>query len=240
MKNYKKGDRFGGKSRYNGGRDSRKGDRSTRSSMHKTICSECGRDCEVPFRPTGDKPVFCSICFGKKDGSSGNRNDRRARRDSGRSSHDDKKLYKTVCDKCHRECEVPFEPTSDRPVFCNSCFGKNERGGRSANALTIAPNHYEKQFEELNRKLDSIMKLLSEKELVKKVVEEEINEEVVEKEAVKKTVSSKKSDKKEPAVKKKPAVKKTPDKKKAPTAKKTVKKPAVKKKSTVKKTTKKK
>ena len=34
--------------------------------MHHATCSECGQDCEVPFRPTGDRPVFCSNCFKSK------------------------------------------------------------------------------------------------------------------------------------------------------------------------------
>lgn len=39
-------------------------------TMHKAVCSECGKTCEVPFRPTGEKPVYCSDCFGgKRDGS---------------------------------------------------------------------------------------------------------------------------------------------------------------------------
>lgn len=37
--------------------------------MHKATCSDCGRACEVPFRPTGEKPVFCRDCFaGKREG----------------------------------------------------------------------------------------------------------------------------------------------------------------------------
>jgi CxxC-x17-CxxC domain-containing protein len=31
--------------------------------MHKTICSNCGKECEVPFKPNGSKPVFCRDCF---------------------------------------------------------------------------------------------------------------------------------------------------------------------------------
>ncbi len=31
--------------------------------MFPAICSECGRDTMVPFRPTGDKPVYCRDCF---------------------------------------------------------------------------------------------------------------------------------------------------------------------------------
>ena len=38
------------------------------SEMFKTICSECGKECEVPFRPTNGKPVYCSECFERKGG----------------------------------------------------------------------------------------------------------------------------------------------------------------------------
>lgn len=34
--------------------------------MHKAKCSECGNDCEVPFKPTEGKPVFCRECYAKK------------------------------------------------------------------------------------------------------------------------------------------------------------------------------
>lgn len=43
-----------------GGRDNRF-DRDRVRQMHKAICSECGRECEVPFWPTGDRPIFCSV-----------------------------------------------------------------------------------------------------------------------------------------------------------------------------------
>jgi CxxC-x17-CxxC domain-containing protein len=35
--------------------------------MHKAKCSECGKDCEVPFKPSGDRPVYCKECFKKKN-----------------------------------------------------------------------------------------------------------------------------------------------------------------------------
>ena len=37
--------------------------------MHKTTCSECQNECEVPFKPSGDRPVFCRDCFAKKRNS---------------------------------------------------------------------------------------------------------------------------------------------------------------------------
>lgn len=29
----------------------------------KATCSECGKECEVPFKPTEGRPVYCRDCF---------------------------------------------------------------------------------------------------------------------------------------------------------------------------------
>jgi len=34
--------------------------------MHKAVCSDCKQECEVPFKPTEGKPVYCRDCFAKK------------------------------------------------------------------------------------------------------------------------------------------------------------------------------
>ncbi|HLC88723.1 MAG TPA: CxxC-x17-CxxC domain-containing protein [Candidatus Nanoarchaeia archaeon] len=34
--------------------------------MHNATCSECGQECQVPFKPTEGKPVFCKECYAKK------------------------------------------------------------------------------------------------------------------------------------------------------------------------------
>lgn len=31
--------------------------------MHKTVCSKCGKECEVPFKPMEGKPVYCRDCY---------------------------------------------------------------------------------------------------------------------------------------------------------------------------------
>jgi CxxC-x17-CxxC domain-containing protein len=36
----------------------------------KAVCAECGQPCEVPFKPTGDRPVYCRTCFSKREGGS--------------------------------------------------------------------------------------------------------------------------------------------------------------------------
>ena len=45
---------------YGGGGGYR--DRGPRE-MFAATCSNCGREAQVPFRPTSGKPVYCSDCF---------------------------------------------------------------------------------------------------------------------------------------------------------------------------------
>ena len=33
--------------------------------MHKAVCSDCKKECEVPFKPTEGKPVYCRDCYPK-------------------------------------------------------------------------------------------------------------------------------------------------------------------------------
>ena len=39
--------------------------------MHPAVCAQCGKDTEVPFRPRGDRPVYCSDCFSQQRSDSG-------------------------------------------------------------------------------------------------------------------------------------------------------------------------
>lgn len=50
---------FGGRGRFDGPRE-----------MHDATCSKCGKQCQVPFKPTGNKPVLCSECFGNNNSES--------------------------------------------------------------------------------------------------------------------------------------------------------------------------
>ena len=82
------GDNRGSYRRNSGGRD------GGRPQLHDAVCDECGKDCKVPFVPSGNKPIFCSECFEKKGGGRNNRSDNRGSynkprfndRDSGRPS----------------------------------------------------------------------------------------------------------------------------------------------------------
>ena len=128
--------------RYPKRRDSYEEDRE----MFEVICDDCGRQCKVPFKPSNDKPIYCSDCFENHRDSNkgGRRDDRRSR---------DKEMFDAVCDKCGKTCKLPFRPSPDKPIYCDECFkeenGKNKGG-----------EQYKEQFEALNDKLDKIMEAL--------------------------------------------------------------------------------
>lgn len=68
MRDFKRNNNFGGKDR-SFGKNRGFGNRGGRPTLYKTQCSKCGRECEVPFRPTGEKPVFCRECFREMGGN---------------------------------------------------------------------------------------------------------------------------------------------------------------------------
>lgn len=53
------------KQQNSGGGYSRGGGGFQRREMHPATCAECGRETQVPFRPSGDRPVYCSDCFSR-------------------------------------------------------------------------------------------------------------------------------------------------------------------------------
>ena len=34
--------------------------------MHPATCAQCGQETQVPFKPRGDRPVYCSDCFSQQ------------------------------------------------------------------------------------------------------------------------------------------------------------------------------
>ena len=58
--------RSGGRPRSSGGFNRRRFNDGPRE-MHKATCSECKKECEVPFKPTEGRDVFCKDCYAKKN-----------------------------------------------------------------------------------------------------------------------------------------------------------------------------
>ena len=244
--------KFRGNNR-SGGRDfGRKGSFGSRDQnrpvmMHQAVCDDCGKSCEVPFKPTGNREIFCSDCFEKRGGKDGlaprreersfnnfdredraPRNDGYERRSTGYDRNErgsgndrfgsrDREMFSAICDECGNECQLPFKPSSSKPVYCSKCFeergersglhdkpeynrNQNRNFGNSSRDNNAGAMNTEKeiidlkaQLNNVNQKLDKIMLALnmqSEKTVQK--VEEKITPEAKEKKvAVKKAVAEK-------------------------------------------------
>jgi len=85
-------------------------------------------------------------------------------------------MHTVTCDKCKKECEVPFRPTEGKPVYCSDCFkteGGESRGrGNSGSSSGISAE----QFNQLNTKLDKILAFLKTVEIEDDSDEEDLEE----------------------------------------------------------------
>jgi CxxC-x17-CxxC domain-containing protein len=149
-----RGGNGGGRSNFRGG------DREV--TMHKAICDECHKECQVPFRPSGDKPIYCNECFSAKRGN----DDRGPRKDFG----GDRGPRRDFSDR-------PTQPSFSKPAI-------------------PAQNDSSKQLAEINTKLDrligTIEKLTQPKaETVKAPAVKAITKKVDVKAIVKKAVAKK-------------------------------------------------
>jgi len=108
-----RGSRGGSRRDSRGGRDSSSGrssydDNSDRGSRGRrdftetqVTCDSCGNECTVPFKPTSDKPIYCSDCFGNKDKGKSNGKSR------GNSKNDLGMINKKL-DKIMEALEIEF------------------------------------------------------------------------------------------------------------------------------------
>ena len=75
-------------------------------------------------------------------------------------------MTKVICASCKSECEIPFKPRTDKPVYCRECYAKEGNGGRSSGGRSSGRSFdagfklSEKDLEKINEKLDKIMKSL--------------------------------------------------------------------------------
>lgn len=178
-----------------------------RPQMHSATCSKCGKSCMVPFRPTGNRPIFCNECFKTEGASLPRRTD-----DRGPQMNTDRQMFDAICDKCGSRCQIPFQPRPGKQVFCSHCFEQKERGTVSTQERPRTND----EFTSLNAKLDKILELLNPQ--VKKVPANIPQKAVLEEKAIEAIEAIELPELKEveeEIVKKAPAKKKAAPKKKA-------------------------
>ena len=83
-------------------------------------CKDCGQEFvfsagEQEFyaeRGFQNEPQRCKAC-------------RDARKNATRPQRE---MFTAVCANCGGEAKIPFQPTSDRPVYCSACYAAMRQG----------------------------------------------------------------------------------------------------------------
>ena len=108
-----------------------------------------------------------------------------------------KEMFRAVCDECGRDCEVPFRPTGEKPVYCSSCFEKGGQAGQKPPQRMSQPTEsYKEEFKQLQAKLDRLIDLLSPAKQVEAPKKEEPKETKAEEVKAEGTTPETKDDKK--------------------------------------------
>jgi CxxC-x17-CxxC domain-containing protein len=125
--------------------------------------------------------------FKKSGGFGGNNRGGHGQRGSGRPGFGgrpdfnrggDREMFTATCDQCHKQCEVPFRPTGEKPVYCRDCFaGKREghgdnfskrdsfprkdfSGPQSSHAPDRRIDDLKRQLDGMSLKLDTLLKIM--------------------------------------------------------------------------------
>ena len=74
------------------------------------------------------------------------------------------RMFPAVCDQCHKQCEVPFRPTGDKPIYCQDCFSRVKEGKspsfadrpakNGSPAVTANPQPKDSRIDDLKRQMD--------------------------------------------------------------------------------------
>ena len=76
-------------------------------------CAKCGTHItQLPFQPTGDRPVYCADC-------------NRAYHESKRQDGGARQMFSVniTCAGCGAKItQLPFQPSSDKPIYCRDCM----------------------------------------------------------------------------------------------------------------------
>ena len=70
----------------------------------------------------------------RSGGSRFNRNDNGSRFNRGSEDNRSRETYKATCGDCGNECQIPFKPKYDRPVYCKECFQDHKPQERSGDS----------------------------------------------------------------------------------------------------------
>ena len=78
------------------------------------VCKDCGAEFVCT---AGEQEFYAEKGFQNEPQRC--KNCRNARKNA---SKPQREMHTAICANCGKEAKIPFEPTSDRPVYCSDCY----------------------------------------------------------------------------------------------------------------------
>jgi CxxC-x17-CxxC domain-containing protein len=86
-------------------------------------CIDCGRSFAFT---TGEQEFYAMKGFTNKPNRCPDCRATRKARMPQTASHNRREMFRATCSQCGNVAEVPFQPRTDRPVYCRDCFGARQ------------------------------------------------------------------------------------------------------------------
>lgn len=86
-------------------------------------------------------------------------------------------MHDALCDKCGKNCQVPFKPTEGKPVLCSDCFRAQGNTHSNFENRNSSSGISQEQFNKLEAKIDKILEILENIEFEDSEEDEENSEE---------------------------------------------------------------
>ncbi len=147
----------------NGSRFNRGSEDNRRRETHKATCGDCGDECQIPFKPKYDRPVYCKECFQDhkpQERSGGSRFNRepsygRNNRSSGyRGQRNDRSSgYYQGQSKFQRD----RTPIHSRNNFETTKYSSNRNESYRKNSREYNPNNSNSFYSTMRKKLFAVL-----------------------------------------------------------------------------------
>lgn len=87
-------------------------------------CIDCGRSFAFT---TGEQEFYAIKGFTNKPSRCPDcRTARKARMPQTASNYGRREMFRATCSQCGNMAELPFQPRTDRPVYCRDCFSARQ------------------------------------------------------------------------------------------------------------------
>ena len=95
-------------------------------------CYDCGTEFtftaleQEQFLSMGytNSPRRCNACRQKRKARQTGRPENSIRNTAKYSDNSRKEMFSAVCIECKKDTQVPFKPSSNKPVYCGTCYYK--------------------------------------------------------------------------------------------------------------------